>query len=629
MITRLLADRGPTSGPHRVLLLGLVVSGWGRRLAGMGTVGLGVWGSGRDRMGRDAPAGKSEDAGTLQGVVVPPVSVKPRSWNTRSARGYEDLSDLRQEKALQSAVAAMQRFYGLPVTGQLDHTTLEWMNRPRCGVPDHPRTSRRQRNKRYALTGQKWRDKKISYRLCNAGPSPVQEVPYADIKNEIKEADIMIFFASGFHGDSSPFDGEGGFLAHAYFPGPGIGGDTHFDSDEPWTLGNANHDGNDLFLVAVHELGHALGLEHSNDPSAIMAPFYQYMETYNFKLPLDDLQGIQKIYGIPTAMLEPTRPLPTLPSRRTHSTSERKPRPPRPPAADRPALPGNGKPNICDGNFNTVAFFRREMFVFKDRWFWRLRNNKVQEGYPMQIDQFWKGLPPRIDAAYERSDGKNNKVQEGYPMQIDQFWKGLPPRIDAAYERSDGKFVFFKGDKYWVFKEVFAEPGYPHSLVELGSGLPRAGIDAALRWEPVGKTYFFKGDHYWRFNEEKGSTDPGYPKPISVWKGIPDAPQGAFISREGCEYTTHWMGCEQSGMERSGGGGGGHGNRGDRQLPLDDVDIMVTINDVPATVNAIAVVIPCILSLCVLVLVYTIFQFKNKGVQQSADYYKYPVQEWV
>lgn len=52
----------------------------------------------------------------------------------------------------------------------------------------------------------------------------------------------------------------------------------------------------------------------------------------------------------------------------------------------------------------------------------------------------------------------------------------------------------FTGNKFWVFKDTTLQPGYPHDLVTLGSGIPPHGIDSAIWWEDVAKTYFFKGD---------------------------------------------------------------------------------------------------------------------------------------
>ena len=56
------------------------------------------------------------------------------------------------------------------------------------------------------------------------------------------DADIIVAFGFGFHGDRFPFDGPGNILAHAFYPyeSSSFGGDIHFDNDENWKE-NATH----------------------------------------------------------------------------------------------------------------------------------------------------------------------------------------------------------------------------------------------------------------------------------------------------------------------------------------------------------------------------------------------------
>ncbi len=118
---------------------------------------------------------------------------------------------------------------------------------------------------------------------------------------------LNILFASRAHGDGYPFDGPGGILAHTFYPSPPnpepIAGDMHFDADERWHIGVDV----DLFSVALHETGHALGLGHSDRPGDVMYPYYSITSD----LTAHDVAAVRRLYAARDA--DTSAPPPTNP----------------------------------------------------------------------------------------------------------------------------------------------------------------------------------------------------------------------------------------------------------------------------------------------------------------------------
>lgn len=152
---------------------------------------------------------------------------------------------------------------------------------------------------------------------------------------------ITIRFVRGAHGDAYPFDGPGGMLAHTFYPAPPnsepVAGDMHLDADEHWNVGVSV----DLFTVVLHEAGHALGLGHSDEPTAVMYPYYRQA----YGLTSDDIAGIQALYGAPGTGQPSAPPTPPVVSEPPPTTPSLPPAPPATPPPAPPTTPSSPPPS--------------------------------------------------------------------------------------------------------------------------------------------------------------------------------------------------------------------------------------------------------------------------------------------
>nr|XP_054587034.1 stromelysin-3 [Nothobranchius furzeri] len=401
---------------------------------------------------------------------------------------------------------AFEKFPDPRRRGKLPHTqdlmneaslpsNTSW-KRPRCGVPDFPAQKDfsyqgRNRQRRFVLHGGRFDKRDLTYRIVRfpwqMGEEKVRRVFREAVKiwsdvtpltfTEVRsgKADIRIDFTSYYHGDNLPFDGPGGILAHAFFPKTHRQGDIHFDYDESWTLGN--HMGTDLLQVAAHEFGHVLGLQHSRKPKTIMYEYYSFF--YPLKLSEDDKQGIQYLYG---AQPQVQVPPPTSPP------------PPPPLYPETNDIP----PDVCETGFDAASMIRGELFFFKAGYVWRIRD-----------------------------PAGSKHLESGYPALASRHWKGIPEKIDAAFEDKSGNIWFFKGQNFWVFDAEKHVRG-PESIRTWGLSISR--IQAALRWghDSNYNTYFFKSGSYWRFDPRQNRVESTHPRRMQDWSGIPNDVDAAF-----------------------------------------------------------------------------------------------------
>ncbi|GLT71392.1 hypothetical protein SLA2020_434160 [Shorea laevis] len=199
------------------------------------------------------------------------------------SKNHTHANDDDFDELLESAIKTYQLNYHLNASGTLDDKTVSKMMMPRCGVAD-------------IINGTNW---------MRAGKNR-----HHNRSGSLHTVSHFSFFPRSPKWPPSKYHLTYGFLcwhpnwSHeprcTSLPDMGLTHTLHiltfhYDADESWSVG-ARAGAFDLQTVALHEIGHLLGLGHSEVEGAIMYAGISAGVTKG--LHADDIQGIKALYNV-------------------------------------------------------------------------------------------------------------------------------------------------------------------------------------------------------------------------------------------------------------------------------------------------------------------------------------------
>ncbi|XP_047737326.1 matrix metalloproteinase-21-like [Hyalella azteca] len=303
-----------------------------------------------------------------------------------------------------------------------------------------------------------------------------------DLFSPAGDVDVLVGFAARQHlGCSRAFDGVGGELGHAL--SSSLQAQIHLDDDDLFSIDPDG--GTQLLQVAVHEIGHVLGLTHVLRRASVM--FAMYSQDEVLELDDEDRRLVQAIHGHCAGRFVTVFDLVTTKS---------------------------------DGSLTyTTFFFRRHRY-----WMYDNRRRRARPGDPLLVSVGWPGLPDAPDAFvhiwtpgadrsiffkgthYYAYDAAEERILPGYPRKISRdFRSSRAPKAPHVPRRPPK----IPNERDTTKLEPLEERGTVKRLP--------SNMDAAFFDKRDGNLYVIKDNLVYGYNvseERHGCCLPGYPRPL-------------------------------------------------------------------------------------------------------------------